>query len=493
MRILVGGMNHESNSLNPIITGEEDFVVYRGSEIVERGMLPGYSSTGIITTLKEAGAEIIPAVLCRAVPNGIISADFYKKIKAEFIDRAIQARNAGIIDGVCLALHGSMKVQGLGCAEGDFCAAIREIFPDKPITAALDMHATITPQLLEAVDGFSAYKTAPHVDCAETGIQAARMLLKAIKENRAIHTAYKSVPMMVAGEKSETAAEPMASLIQECIKAEKEPGIEAVSLLMGFPWADDKHNAVSVLASFSGDVQEKAEKIANDLAVSFWKRRKEFAFRAEFYDTEEALTAAYAYVEKGEKPVFLSDSGDNPTAGAAGDATDLLEAILKTIDRADRLPTPFLYSGFFDAPAVEKCVKAGEGAELDITLGGNWDTVNGKKIPLRVKVKKTHRNYGSHKSDLALVSYRNLLISVTSKHIGFGDEELLLALGINPVDYCLVAVKLGYLEPCFRKIAKKAILATTRGCSNEVLENIPYRNVRRPIYPLDPDMELPGI
>jgi microcystin degradation protein MlrC len=355
------------------------------------------------------------------------------------------------------------------------------------------MHATITKDLLSAVDGFSGYKTAPHVDCAETGAHAARMLLRAIQsnigENLAIRTAYKSIPMMVAGEKSETTAEPMASLIQECLKAEKEPGIEAVSLLLGYPWADNEHNAVSVLVSFSGETSEKAEKIASDLAVSFWKRRKEFSFRTEFYDTEEALAAAYAYVEKGESPVFISDSGDNPTAGAAGDSTDLLEAILKTIDSADRLPTPVLYSGFFDAPAVAACVKAGEGAELDITLGGNWDTVNGKKIPLKIKVKKIHRNYGTYKSDLVLVSYRNLLISVTSKHIGFGDEGLLSALGINPADYCLVAVKLGYLEPCFRSIAKRAIMATTRGCSNEVLENIPYKKVRRPIYPLDKNME----
>jgi microcystin degradation protein MlrC len=364
MRILVGGMNHESNSLNPIITGEEDFVVFRRNEIFEKGMFPYYSSTGIINTLKEAGAEIVPAVLCCAVPNGVVSADFYGRFKAEFLKCA---HEAGRVDGVCLALHGSMKVQGLGCAEGDFCASIREIFPDKPITAALDMHATITKELLSAVDGFVGYKTAPHVDCAETGAQAARMLLKAIKnsigENRAIRAAYKSIPMMVAGEKSETAVEPMASL------------------LLGYPWADDEHNAVSVLVSFSGETSEKAEKITCDLAASFWKRRKEFSFRTEFYDTEEALAAAYAYVEKGERPVFLSDSGDNPTAGAAGDSTDLLEAILKTIDSADRLPTPFLYSGFFDAPAAAACVKAGEGAELDITLGGNWDTVNGKKIP----------------------------------------------------------------------------------------------------------------
>jgi microcystin degradation protein MlrC len=135
------------------------------------------------------------------------------------------------------------------------------------------------------------------------------------------------------------------------------------------------------------------------------------------------------------------------------------------------------------------CLRAGEGAELDITLGGNWDTINGKKIPLRVEVKKIVPDYGPYHSVLALVSYRNILISVTSKHIGFGDEGLLPALGINAAEYPLVVVKLGYLEPCFRSIAGRAIMATSRGCSNEVLETIPYKKLRRPLYPLDKDMD----
>jgi microcystin degradation protein MlrC len=314
------------------------------------------------------------------------------------------------------------------------------------------------------------------------------MLLKALREGSVIRTAHRKIPMMIAGEKSETGAEPMASLIGQCLSAEKEDGIEDASLFLGFPWTDDENNAVSVLVSYSGG-GEKAERIAGELAAAIWKRRGEFTFRNEFYDTDGALAAAYAYVEEGERPVFLSDSGDNPTAGSTGDSTNLLEAILGTMDRADSLPTPLLYSGFYDASAAAACVKAGEGAELHITLGGNWDTVNGKKIPLNVTVKKIRRDYGPYKSDLVLVSYRNLLVSVTSRHIGFGDGELLPALGVNAADYCLVAVKLGYLEPCHRSIAKRAIMATTRGCSNEVLENIPYKKVRRPIYPLDMDME----
>jgi microcystin degradation protein MlrC len=424
--------------------------------------------------------------VARAVPNGVVSASFYQKIKDEFL---ACAHDAGHLDGICLALHGSMKVEGLGCAEGDLCAALRKTLPGIPITAALDMHATITQELLLAVDGFAGYKTAPHVDCAETGEQAARMLIKTLKTGTHLYTAYQSIPMLVAGEKSETAAEPMISLIEACRAAEKEPGIEAASLLLGFPWADNEHNAVSVLVTAASYSRDKAEHLARELAALFWKRRKDFAFRTEYYPAGQALAASYAYVEKGERPVFLSDSGDNPTAGAAGDATDMLEEIMKTIDHSERLPTPLLYSGFFDAPAAAACIKAGEGAELDITLGGNWDTVNGKKIPLRVRVKKIVQNYGPYDSDLVLVSHRNLLISITSKHIGFGDGKLLPALGINAADFCLVVVKLGYLEPCFRTIAARAVMALSRGCSNEALETIPYQKVRRPLYPLDKDME----
>ncbi|MCL2878847.1 MAG: M81 family metallopeptidase, partial [Treponema sp.] len=424
----------------------------------------------------------------------------YKKLKSEFIGYALKSLEQGRLDGICLALHGSMKVQGLGCAEGDLCAALRKIFPHIPITAALDMHATITPELLGSVDGFTGYKTAPHIDEAETGSAAAAMLIRAIKNRTALHTVCRQIPMLVAGEKSETSAEPMAALITECRRAELEHGIEAVSLLLGYPWADSEFNAVSVLASFSEPYRngrygpesgnrQQAEKIADRIAAQFWSRRKDFAFRSEFYDTREALAVSYAYAEKGERPVFLSDSGDNPTAGAAGDATDLLEAIMETIERADRLPTPLLYSGFFDAPCAAACVRAGVGAELNITLGGNWDTVNGRKIPLKVKVEKIVRDYSQYKSDLILLSFRNLLISVTSKHIGFGDPDLLPALGINAADYCLAAVKLGYLEPCFSSIAVRAVMALTKGCSNEVLESIPYKKTKRPLYPLDPGME----
>jgi microcystin degradation protein MlrC len=226
------------------------------------------------------------------------------------------------------------------------------------------------------------------------------------------------------------------------------------------------------------------------LARDFWSRRHDFNFRCEHYDSARSVeTALKAALEKNERPVFVSDSGDNPTAGAAGDATELLEEILKRMDTVEKLPTPLLYSGFYDTSATAACIKAGIGAEIETCLGGNWDKINGKRIPLRLTVKNIVQNYGPHRADLVLAAHRNILFSITSKHIGFGDEGLLPALGVRAEEYSVVVVKLGYLEPCFKSIARRTIMAVSKGCSNEALETIPYQKVRRPLYPLDPDME----
>jgi microcystin degradation protein MlrC len=383
-----------------------------------------------------------------------------------------------------------MKIENFGPAEADLLKSIREFLPHAPIVCSLDMHGTITPGLMRYGDAFVGYKTAPHIDTFETGVHAANMLLKSLRTGKKLVSAYRRIPMMLAGEKSETAAEPMLSLMEELRKTEKLPGIEAASYLIAHVWSDTEYNSMySVVTSL--DDRDAAEAAAVKLAAVFWARRKDFKFRNEHYDAAESLRVAYeAVFEKHQHPVFVSDSGDNPTAGATGDATELLERIMDTMDTVDKLPTPFLYSGFYDAPAVRACIAAGVGAKLDITVGGNWDTVNGKKIPLTVEVKKIVKAYGSGSADIALVSHRNLLISLTSKHIGFGDPNLLPALGIKAEEYYLAAVKLGYLEPCFREIAARAIMATTSGASKEVLENLPFKKVIRPIYPLDKDMEF---
>lgn len=489
-RILVGCINHESNSFNPIITGIEDFVIFRGEEVLTKGLKPYYSSTGIIETIQKWGWEPVPAVVARAVPNGLVDYNLYTELKKDFLAYIDKALLVAPIDGICLGLHGSLKVQNIGPAEGDLLKAIREKLPDIPLTTALDMHATVTDEMIRYCDGIVGYKTAPHIDCYETGVHAAELLKKALEPSNKLCIGRVKIPMLVAGEKSETAAEPMKSLIASCVEAEKEKNLLAASVLLGFPWADSRDNGVTIVTTALND-QGLADRAALKIAKEFWAERHNFKFKVEHYDSFTSIkTAIESVMQNKEGPVFVSDSGDNPTAGSTGDSTECFEALLKQKEALKALPTKVLYSGFFDKAAVEKCFEAGEGVSLEITIGGTWDKINGKKIPCSVMVLKLVENYGVYNSRLALVEMGDIRIVLTSNHIGFGDEELLPALDVKAEDYCIVIVKLGYLEPCFQKIAKRAILAESKGCSNEVLETLDYPQTPRPIYPLDKDMDI---
>ena len=159
MRVLVGGMHHESDTFNPIITGKNDIWVLRGKELLE--VQDTSSLCGVISTLKNAGYEVIPALLARAVPNGEWDKDYYLTLKAEFLEAIKQALP---LDALCLSLHGSMRVKDIGEAEGDLLEDIRKICPSIPIISSLDMHATISPRMLFHADGYVGYKCAPHTD-----------------------------------------------------------------------------------------------------------------------------------------------------------------------------------------------------------------------------------------------------------------------------------------------------------------------------------------
>ncbi len=220
-RVLTAAMHHESNSFNPIIAGEEDFRVIYGHDIFAN-LRENDSVTGIIQTLQTAGYEVIPTVFARAVPNGEVDYDFYQKIKGEIIERAKAAQAAGPIDAITLSLHGSMRVKGQGEAEGYLLEELRSLFPDIPIFCSLDMHATMTQRMHDHCDGFVGYKTAPHTDCFETGAHAAKMTIAALEQGAQAHAAWVRVPILVAGEQSETSVAPMLELIAALRETEQK-------------------------------------------------------------------------------------------------------------------------------------------------------------------------------------------------------------------------------------------------------------------------------
>lgn len=480
-KIAVGGMNHESNTFNPIITGENEFVVLRGKEFESKVGDTYNSAKGLYEKLKSYGYDVIPTVFARAVPNGVVSKDFYLKIKNEMIERI---KEIGEIDAISLSLHGSMRVQEIGDAEGDLLKSLKEIFKDVPIFASLDMHATITKDMTENCNGYVGYKTAPHIDTYETGAHAAYLTHCYLESGKNVYMSAYKIPILIAGEKSETSVEPMTSMINLLKKEEENPNILAASYLLGFPWADSKDAGVTALVI--ADDKNIANQCAKKLAAEFWNRKEDFKFHVETYSNTEAINIA---INAKERPLYLSDSGDNPTAGAAGDSVDFINDLLKN-DLVKQYNKDILYSGFFDPVSCEKCFEAGENADVDIELGGKFDNISKGTVKLNVKVIKLNECYGTYKSKIALVKYQNIFIVITSKHIGFGDNELLHSIGIDEYKCDIVILKLGYLEDCFKPSSKRAIMAASKGASCEILEDLPFNKVPRPIYPLDKNFNI---
>ena len=482
-RVLVGAMNHESNSFNPIIAGENDFLVLRGAEVLARRK-ENDTLTGILDTLEQAGYEPVPTVFASAVPNGLVDVTFCQKLREEILR---MAKAAAPIDAICFALHGSMTDANYEEAEGPLLEGLRQLFPDIPIFVALDMHATMTEKMHHNADGFVGYKCAPHTDQTETGVHAAKMTIAALEQGIKASSAWVKVPILIAGEQSSTTVQPMIGLIHALREVEHKPGVLAASYLMGFPWCDNPHSAVGVYVTAENAALAQQETLA--LADKIWNTRNEFCFQTETYDQQQVLDKAFEAVEKGDPtPIYLSDSGDNPTAGSSSDCVGFLRYLLDD-PRTAQLPSPALFGGIYDPEATMHC-KDKVGQEVTVTFGAKFDQVTTAPITATGKVMAYVENWDKfpgNKSDIALLRVKNVDIVLAEKHIGYTSPAVFADLGRDPHDAQIVVCKLGYLTAAQAAVAKRSIMALSKGSTNEDLASIPYAKTPRPIFPLDTD------
>ena len=442
-RVLVAAMHHESNSFNPIVAGENEFRVLRGQEFFEN-FRDNDSLTGVVKTLMDAGYEVVPAVSCRAVPNGEVDYDFYQGIKNEILEVARKENEKKPLDAITLSLHGSMRIKKIGDAEGYLLEDLRKLFPDIPIFASLDMHTTMTERMHKNCNGFVGYKCAPHTDCTETGIHAAKMTIHALNDGVQAKSAWVRVPILIAGEQSSTTVEPMITLINELRETEKKEGIMAASYLMGFPWADNPDSSVAVYVV--AENQELADAEALRLADFIWSKKDEFCFQTEALHEKEAIDAAFESIGRGQYPVFLSDSGDNPTAGSSSDVTEFVKMLIAD-ERVLSLPHPVAYGGFYDPEATKAC-EGKVGQEITLTFGAKFDTKTSSPVTATGTVMnylKDWDGFGRSNGDVAVFRTHNIDIILAEQHIGYAGPRVFLDMGLDLSKAPIVVCKLGYL------------------------------------------------
>ncbi|WP_225333583.1 M81 family metallopeptidase [Halomicrobium urmianum] len=472
MRVATATVSHETNTFSNTATTLDDFEIATGEELLS-SFDGARSLAGIVETLRTEGVEVVPTVGAATIPSGTITADAFDRIQTELIGRLDSD-----VDGVCLDLHGSMYVDGEPDPEGQLLASVREIVgPDVPVVAALDMHATITRRMVDALDGVAGYRTAPHTDVVETGERAADLLLAALDGDATLVLGWERLPMLLAGERSETEAEPMTTLIDRLRTTDERDGIYDANYFLGFPWADSPHGGCHALVTGDADAGDAVDEVTTNLAAAFWERREAFDFTTEAHRPEQALDAAAG---ESDRPVVIAETGDIPGAGGSEDLTDFLSLVLAR----DDLGTPVL-AVVADADSTDACVRAGEGEPVDLSLGRRYD--DGAPLEASGTVRALHERDGTHTARVELDGGEVIVADErTNLH---RDPSFFDALGIDPHDREVIALKSGYLSPAWKEVAARRLFALTAGDTNQLLEDLPYERVPRPIYPVDQDTE----
>ena len=469
-RILTAGIRHESNTFIPYLTKATDFTVKRGSDAMQGMPWARF--------LEDAGIEVIPTLHARGGASGVVSKEAYEG----FRDEILQAlRAVGSVDGIFLDMHGAMHVEGYPDAQVDFIQQIRKIVgEDVVIAASFDLHGNISQEFIDGLNIVSAYRTAPHIDGEETRTRTVRLLVEALKKDLIPQTAHINLPILIPGEKGITSVEPLKSFYARLNEISRIPGLMDASIFVGMPWTDVTRAGMSVQV-VAQDEQYLPEALtqAELLANMIWEKRTDLKFDVPTASLDEAIETA---LEAPETTVFITDSGDNVTAGAAGDGTLVLERLL-----AYKVPDAVL-AGIVDPDAVEHCVAAGVGAEVDLSVGGKIDNVFSNPVAVSGKVIRLTKEQPDSKQLDAVVQVDGVTLVLLSRHRAFTDPAHFRAVKIDPLAHKIVVVKEGYLFQALRDIAPRAIMALTPGFAYQLVENIDYKHIRRPIFPLDPHM-----
>lgn len=463
LRIAVGGIHTECSTSSPVLMQPEDFRVLRGPDLLAHEYFDFLDAEGV---------EHLPLLHARAVPGGPVARATYEGFKAEFLERL---KATLPIDGLYLAMHGAMNVEGMDDAEGDWISAARAVVgPDVPVAASYDLHGNVTQKIIDQLDIFAGYRTAPHIDVRETMVRAWSMLVRALKSGEKPGVAWAPVPVLLPGERTSTEDEPAKSLYLKLPEHDAVPGIWDANLMVGYVWADEpRGTACAVVTAVD---KAAAEKVAAAIAQSYWDAREDFRFGPVTGPLAEMLDIA-ASTET--RPIILADSGDNPTGGGVGDRADVLKALLaRSIDDV-------LIAGITDRPAVERCFAAGVGTRVSLKVGGSLDPAS-PSVEVEADVVFLD-DPGSAADCQAVVRIGGITLVLAARRRPYHDIADFTRLGVDPSKVRLLVVKSGYLSPELAPIANPNLMALTDGVINQDIENLPSHRRHQPSYPFVKD------
>ncbi|HEY8249206.1 MAG TPA: M81 family metallopeptidase [Burkholderiales bacterium] len=465
-RIAIGGFQHETNTFAPskadyaafeagggwpgVRYGEPIFAAVEGANI---------PAAGAIHALRSLGHSLVGTAWGAASPSAHVTADAFERISTELVKRL---RAELPLDGVYLDLHGAMVVETYDDGEGELLRRVREaVGPRVPVVASLDLHANVTRAMFERADALVAYRTYPHVDMAETGARAARVLDQMLRAGQRPQGGFHQLDYLTGIPSQCSFIEPCKTIYQELSKLEERHGC-VLSFTPGFPMADFADCGMSVFGYGSVGALEQLRGAVADA-------EKDFAM--ELHEAPLAVRRARSVGEPGA-PVVLADTQDNPGAGGNGDTTGLLRSLI------DQNASDAVLGMLIDPASAQRAHEAGQGSSPTFSLGGRSRIPGDAPLSGEFTVERIgdgrftcsgpmFKGFRMTLGPMALLRSRaapGVRVVLASRKCQAADQEMFRTLGVEPRKSRIVALKSSvHFRADFEPIAKEVLVVKSPG------------------------------
>ena len=477
MKVFIACLGTETNTFSSMPTGMrtfEDTMVFRGDATRHPATTFSLPLHVWRHAAEEQQAQVVESLAAFAQPAGLTVRTVYEGFRDEILR---DLRAALPVDIVLLSMHGAMTAEGYDDCEGDLLARVRDVAgPDAVIGGELDLHCSITPEMVEHADALVLFKEYPHIDVGERAAELFGICLAAHQgEARPVMSVHdcRMVNMW------RTPVEPTRSLVAGMKAAEGTDGILSVSFAHGFPWQDVPQTSAKVLVVADGDV-DRAAATAREFGERIW------AMRAESLQDLVTIDEALDLMEAGPGPVVAADVADNAGGGAPSDSTFILRRML------ERGVRDVLTGYYWDPVAVRFCEEAGEGATLRLRIGGKCGPDSGDPIDLTVTVRRILEGARQSFGDATMAMGTAVWLScdagvdliLTSIRTQVFHPDGMTGLGIDPAGYRGMVVKsTQHFHAGFAPIASRVVYVSAPGAIPPDFAAIPYRRFAEPYWP----------
>ncbi len=485
-RVGIIALLHESNTFVAQPTTLEHFrenLLVTGESVRERLADTHHEVGGFFAGLAREQIAAVPIFAARAMPYGAITSDAFDDLLTMMFT-ALDA--AGELDGLLVAPHGATVCETHRDADGYWLAELRRrVGTSLPILGTLDAHANLSPAMIQATNALVAYRSNPHLDQRERGLEAATLMARTLRGEIHPTQAASFPPLAINIEKQLTSEPHLAPLYNLADGQLQQPGVLSNSILLGFPYADVAEMGSSTIV-VTDDNPNLAVELSGQLGDYLWAHRDDFA--GDLISIETALTRAAAL----PGPVCLLDMGDNVGGGSPADGTHLLHALARR-----GLNNAFVC--LFDPASAAQATAAGVGARLDLQVGGKSDDWHGEPFTSSFEVVGLYdgkfvehepRHGGLSHCDQGLTAVvrtaEGLTVMLTSRRMPPFSLQQLISCEIEPTRFQVLVAK-GVHAPvaAYQPVCPHMIRVNTPGCTTADMTSLDFQHRRRPMFPFE--------